>query len=165
MTEKEFRRLRRGDLLQLLLAESRENNLLTEENASLHDQLDVRTQEAERLRSELADRDTQLSQLWARMDAKFLQLEQLRRQLEARDVEVASLRRQLRESTSLAGLQLDEVGSIAEAVLRVNGVFETAQRAADQFLAELRIRNPQAGGSESRQAAEGAAEPAARTDA
>lgn len=36
--------------------------------------------------------------------------------------------------------QLDEAGSIAEAALRLNGIFETAQQTADQYLYNLRIQ-------------------------
>ena len=78
MTDQELRKLKRTELLELLLTQEKEN-------------------------------------------------EELRRQLqEARD--------RLEERK----LSLDEAGSIAEAAMRLNGVFETAQAAADQYLENVR---------------------------
>ena len=80
MTDKELRKLRRGELLEMLLEQTREN---------------------ETLKKRIAD---------------------LESQLEAREIV-------LRES-----------GSIAEAALKLNGVFEAAQRAAEQYLENVRRR-------------------------
>lgn len=74
MTDKEFRRLNRRELLKLLLAQSKE---------------------VERLKK---------------------QLQQANEQLESRT------------------LLVREAGSIAEAAVRVNQIFETAQKTADQYL-------------------------------
>ena len=41
-------------------------------------------------------------------------------------------------------IQLSEAGSIAEASLRLSGVFEAAQNAADIYLMSLKSRNPNA---------------------
>lgn len=78
LTEKEIRRLRRVDLLEMLVAQGRE---------------------LERTRTELAEARAQLAQ---------------------REIAVA------------------ECGSIAEAALKLNGVFEAAQAAADQYLQNVR---------------------------
>lgn len=78
MTEQELRKLSRGELLELLLAECREN---------------------ERLRSQLAE---------------------------------AARRLQDRR------IQIDRAGSIAQAALQLNGVFEAAQRAANQYVENVR---------------------------
>lgn len=78
MTDKELRRLNRGELLKMLLAETEEN---------------------EALRQKLAQREKELSD-----------------------------RR----------ISLDECGSIAQAALSLNGVFEAAQSAAEQYLENVR---------------------------
>lgn len=78
VTERELRKLSRADLLELLLAESREN---------------------ERLRAEL---------------------DEANRKLASRAIEI------------------ENAGSIAEAALRLNGVFEAAERAAQQYLENVR---------------------------
>lgn len=80
MTDKELRKLRRDDLLQILIRQQRQ---LDEQGAELE-----RSAEALRQRS----------------------------------------------------IAIGESGSIAEAALKLNGVFEAAQAAADQFLSEARAR-------------------------
>lgn len=80
MTDKELNRLKRVDLLELLIAQSREND---------------------RLRSEL---------------------EEARRRLEAKE------------------LLMKEAGSIAEAALRLNKVFEAAQAAAEQYILSVKAQ-------------------------
>lgn len=45
---------------------------------------------------------------------------------------------QAEEQLAQRQIMLDEAGSIAEASLRVNGVFEAAQQAADQYLENIR---------------------------
>lgn len=78
MTDKELRKLSRRDLLELLLAQSREQDALKQELA--------------KAKEELAKRQ----------------------------------------------ICLEQAGSIAEAALRLNGVFEAAQAAADQYLESIR---------------------------
>ena len=77
-TDQELKKLRRSDLLELLIAQEKEN---------------------ERLRS---------------------QVEQLEKRLADRAID------------------LEQAGSIAEAALRLNGVFQAAQAAADQYLENIR---------------------------
>ena len=81
MTDRELQKLKRVELLQLLVEQSRE------------------------------------------LDALRQELAQARRELEARE------------------LRLQEVGSIAEASMQLNGVFEAAQRAADQYLESIRYQS------------------------
>ena len=78
MTDKEFRRLRRGDLIEIIYDLQKEQLRLKRENADLQYQLSQRA------------------------------------------------------------ICLNESGSIAEAALRLNHIFESAQAAADQYLASLR---------------------------
>ena len=80
MTDRELRKLRRDDLLQILITQQKQIEELTEA------------------------------------------LEESRRALEDRRIAV------------------EEAGSIAEAALKLNGIFESAQAAADQYLAEVKAR-------------------------
>ena len=84
MTDKELKRLKRVDLLELLIAQSKEND---------------------RLRTEL---------------------EEMRSKLEAKE------------------LTLEKAGSIAEAALRLNKVFEAAQLAADQYILSVKAQGSEA---------------------
>ena len=81
MTDRELQKLKRVELLQLLVEQSRE------------------------------------------LDALRQELAQARRELETRE------------------LRLREAGSIAEASMQLNGVFEAAQRAADQYLESIRYQS------------------------
>ena len=78
MTEKELRRLSRGELLEMLITRTIENERLTEE--------------LQQARKELSDRE----------------------------------------------LIQDRAGSMAEAALQLNGVFEAADRAAREYLENIR---------------------------
>ncbi|MCH5211336.1 MAG: DNA repair protein [Oscillospiraceae bacterium] len=80
MTDKELRKLRRGELLEMLLEQTKEN---------------------ETLKNRIAD-------LEARIDTREIIIK--------------------------------ESGSIAEAALKLNGVFEAAQKAAEQYLENIRSK-------------------------
>lgn len=65
------------------------------------------------------------------------QLESVKRELRRRDEELEQCRKELEEARAALGkreIDLDEAGSIAEAALRVNGIFEAAQAAGQQYL-------------------------------
>lgn len=79
MTDKEFRRLSKSDLLDIIFELQKSEKALLERNAELE------------------------------------------KQLESKE------------------LKISDAGSIAEAALAVNGVFETAQTAADQYLRQIQI--------------------------
>lgn len=66
---------------------------------------------------------------------------QLLELLATQEKELIALRAELAEKTALLEekrLAMDEAGSIAEAALRLNGVFEAAQRAAEQYLVSVK---------------------------
>lgn len=69
----------------------------------------------------------------SRTELLELLLEQSR-QLEAAQQELE----QTRQEQEIRRLELTDAGSIAEAALRINGVFEAAQAAADQYLENIR---------------------------
>ncbi len=82
MTEKEMKKLRRADLLEMLLGQMEENKKLKKK--------------IKQMEKELSDRS----------------------------------------------IAVEESGSIAEAALRLNHVFEAAQQAADQYLENIQKRYP-----------------------
>ena len=59
---------------------------------------------------------------------------ELQKQNEEKDAQVEKLQKDLEDRE----LKISNAGSIAEAALQVNGVFEAAQAAADQYLSALR---------------------------
>ena len=69
-TEKEFQKLRRMDLLELLLDQIRDNEKLS---ASVETLTDL----SERLKAKLDDKDAQIERLKAKLDDKYAQIERL----------------------------------------------------------------------------------------
>ena len=66
---------------------------------------------------------------------------QLLELLALQEKELTALRAELAEKNALLEdrrLVVQEAGSIAEAALRLNGVFEAAQRAAEQYLISVK---------------------------
>ncbi len=59
---------------------------------------------------------------------------ELQKQNESSQSEISSLRAQLEERN----IAMSSAGSIAEAALKLNGVFEAAQNAADQYLESVK---------------------------
>lgn len=110
MTDKEMHRLSRRELLQLLLAQ---------------------VSETEDLKRLLAERDGQLTGLQENY-------EKLRKRLDQKDAKIHELRDTLREERTTRRIELEEAGSIAEAALRLNGIFDMAQKAADQYLENVK---------------------------
>ena len=60
---------------------------------------------------------------------------QERRENESLHAEIESLREQLEDRT----IKIQKAGSIAEASLQLSGIFDTAQKAAEQYLENIRL--------------------------
>lgn len=65
---------------------------------------------------------------------------ELQQKTQRLEQENETIRKQLSDRT----VKLENAGSIAEAALALNGVFEAAQAAADQYLAQVHAANEQA---------------------
>ena len=118
MTDKQLRRLSRRELLQLLLTQGRET---------------------EELRLLSAEREEQLEELNRNYD-------RLKKRLDQKDDQIRRLKSTLEEERANRRIELEEAGSIAEAALRLNGVFETAQKAAEQYLYNIRLLHDRTAG-------------------
>lgn len=114
MTDKELQKLGRRDLLQLLLDQAQEAEQLRQELSAANGRMGEMEETYERLRERLNDKDAQIQEL-----SQSLQMEQEDR--------ISSF---------------TEVGSITEAALRLNGVFDAAQKAADLYLQKVQESNP-----------------------
>ena len=124
MTEKEFRKLNRREVLQLLLTQVQEEKeirlLLFETETRLKELEDG----YERLKARLNSKDAQIHKLKGRLDKKDEQIHNLKMHV----IELQKKR--------LKGLE--EAGSIAEVSMELGGVFEAAQKAADIYLESIR---------------------------
>lgn len=106
MTDKELHKLDRKQMLQLMLESGRE---------------------AERCRKQLEKAEEQISRLEKN-------IEHLKKRLDKKDAQIHELKEALQEGQKEMDIGLEEAGSIAEAALKLNGVFEAAQKAADQYV-------------------------------
>lgn len=120
MTNKELQKLGRRELLQLLLNQAKETERLTAELAEAQAQLQELTETYERLRERLNHKDERIHELESTLEEE----------------------REKRE------IDLEDVGSIAEAALKLHGVFDAAQEAADFYLRSIRELYPLPEGEE-----------------
>lgn len=126
MTIKELQKLKRRDLLQLLVEQSKEALSLQTEQEEM-DEETARLEESNvRLRSKIEDKDIQIERLMGRLNSKRQRIAELETEIEAW------------HSSRQAGLE--NSGTVAEAALRLSGIVEAAQRAADQYLYNIRQR-------------------------
>ncbi len=126
MTGKELQKLRRQELLQLLLEQSKEVAQLQAEHGDADQQAQQLEDSNERLSAKLEEKDALNGKLQGRLDQKMARIRQLEQEMEAW--------RQARKS------ELERAGSVAEAALSLNGLFEIAQLAAEQYLYNIRLR-------------------------
>lgn len=126
MTEREIYRLKKHDLLQLLLTQGKEAAEQQERINSLIASLAEMEEGNNRLKSKLDEKDALIEKLKGRLDEK--------------DARIAKMRETMKTWRNNREIELLEAGSIAEASLKLNKVFEAAQKAADQYLYNLRQR-------------------------
>lgn len=124
MTDKEFHKLKRQDVLRLLLAQVKEAEELRSKLAETEGRLIVAEGGYERLRKRLDTKDAQINKLKGRLDKKDDQIRNLKTALE-------KLRAEKLDAAA-------EPGSIAEAALQLSGVFEAAQNAAELYLQNIK---------------------------
>ncbi len=117
MEEKELRRLNRRELLKMLVVQCEETERLQQEADETRKRLEALEESYERLKTKLNIKDERLNQ---------------------KDARIAELTETIEEMKASREIELEEAGSIAEAALRLNGIFEAAQEAADQYLMNVR---------------------------
>lgn len=131
MTEKELHKLSRQDLLHLLLTEVKENGTLQGQLEEVRAEL-LHTQESnDRLKSRINDREEQVQRLKEKLDKKD-------RLLDKKDAYIGELEEKLESFNDGDYVGPGEFGSLAEATLQINGVFEAAQNAADQYINSIK---------------------------
>lgn len=117
MANRELRKLNRRELLQMLLAQCEETERLQQELDNTQEELEELQIGYERLKKKLDIKDERLN---------------------IKDAKIAELTSRMKEMQASRLIELSEAGSIAEASLRLNGIFEAAQRAAEQYLMNVK---------------------------
>lgn len=132
MTDKELRRLRRQDLLQLLVEQSREAARLQTESDEKSEELTQLTESCERLKGKLDEKDEQLERLKEKLNEKDALLEKLKNRLnekddllkklqgrlDEKDMSIGELEKQLEALQSDRWEQLDSDGAVAAIIAK-----------------------------------------------
>lgn len=126
MTVKELQKLKRQELLQLLLTQSKEVAGLQKELEETDKEIIELAESNERLGARVREKDALNDKLLRRLEDKNIRIRELDTELEAFRTDRQA--------------ELEKTDSIAEAALRLNGIFEVAQQVADQYLYNIRQR-------------------------
>lgn len=126
MTVKELQKLKRQELLQLLLTQSKEVAGLQRELGVKDKEIIGLVESNERLGAKVREKDALNDKLAGRLEDKNTRIKELEAEFEA--------------WKSDRQAELEETDSMADAALKLNGVFDAAQQAADQYLYNIRQR-------------------------
>ncbi len=157
MTEKQLHKLRRQDLLQLLLAQGKEAAQLqarldeaAEELESLQDtrtrfieRMDDKDAQIEKLKPRLDEKDAQIEKLTARLNEKDAQIEKLIGRLNEKDARIGELTVEIEQYRSGEILGFEGDPSIDEVGQKLNAVLKAAQKAVAQYLDSTRTQGQQ----------------------
>jgi hypothetical protein len=131
MTEKELHKLSRHDLLHLLLTEVKENGSLQGQLEEVRNELEQTQESNDRLKIRINEREEQVQRLKEKLDKKD-------RLLDKKDAYISELESRLDSFGDGNYVGPGGFGSLAEATLQLNGVFEAAQSAADQYINSIK---------------------------
>ncbi len=148
MTEKQLHKLRRQDLLELLLAQGRESAQLqtqldeaAEKLRALEDtrirfieRMDEKDAQTEKLTGRLNEKDAQIEKLTDRLNEKDAQIEKLISRLNEKDARIGELTKEIEQYRSGEILGFEGDPSIEEISGKLNAVFKAAQKAVNRYL-------------------------------
>ena len=126
MTVKELQKLKRQELLELLVEQGGEAEQLKRQQEEKENELRSVKESNIRLKAKVDEKDVQIERLLGRLNSKKERIGELEAEIEAW------------YSNKKEGLQ--HAGTVAEAALRLNGIVDAAQKAADQYLYNIRQR-------------------------
>lgn len=151
MTEKELHKLRRHELLQLLLAQGREAaqlqaridemttelNQLQETNNRFIERMDEKDAQIGKLKERLDEKDVQIDRFKERLKEKDSRIDRLKGRLDQKDTRIEELRKVIEEYRSGRIFEMGGWVSIAEVGQKLEGIFMAAQKAVDQYLEHM----------------------------
>lgn len=142
MTEKELQKLRRQDLLELMLAQGQQMVELQGTLDTTTEELEAIRETDERLKEKLNEKDAQMESTSERLKEKLNEkdalIEKLKGRLDQKDAKIRELEKTMQDQQESRRIELEEAGSIAMAALRLNAVFDAAQQAVEQYLYNVR---------------------------
>lgn len=134
MTEKELHRLKRPDLLALLVAQGRETAALQEKLKGTEEALQAAEELTARLKTRLDEKDAQLERLKARLNDKDAQLARLKARLDEKDDYIALLEKRVEDFDAGDFLKMENVQSLSEVSYCLHFVLRAAQKSVDDYL-------------------------------
>lgn len=140
MTEKELQKLKRHEVLGLLLLQVKEADELREQLTATGESLRTAEETVERLKNRLDEKDEQLERLKERLNEKDMQINRLKNRLDRKDERIRQLTAEIEEYWQDTLDHSEREGSIAEAALRLSGIFEAAQKAVNAYTEAVRRR-------------------------
>lgn len=120
MTEKEFRKLKALDLIQMLLTQSNEVSAQQEELDRMDIRLELLFSENDIIKAKLNDRDAMT--------------ELIKQKLNESDERIRELEKEVKSLYSDRIIELEEAGSLVQAALELNKIFEAAQKEAERYM-------------------------------
>ena len=127
MSVKDVRKMKRQDLLELLILQSKDVAYLTsdlkEKNASIAEMEETFS----RLREKLNDKDTQMEHLKEKLNLKDAQIEHLKERLDHKDAQIAELENRIAAGT-VAGEENPDVNLV------MDKLYDAAQTAVRQYM-------------------------------
>lgn len=148
MTDKEFHKLKRQDILRLLLSQVKEAETLRSNLSETEGRLIVAEEGYERLKRRLDSKDAQIDKLKERLDEKDAQIQKLKGRLDDKDDQIRNMKIALDKLRKEKMDEAREPGSIAKVSLELSGIFEAAQRAADLYLDKIKHMSEEASEAE-----------------
>lgn len=151
MTERELGKLKRPDLLALLVAQGQEAAALQERleeaehsltqamelDQRLRAKLDEKDEQIQRLKERLDEKDGLMERLKERLNEKDEQLERLKGRLEEKDRRLSLLGAHVEELISGQFLSMDGTHSFTEISVKLELMLRAAQKAADRYIGEI----------------------------
>lgn len=120
MTEQEFRKLKQLDLIQILLTQGNEVTMQQGDLDRKNERLELLLEENDIIKAKLNDRDAMT--------------EMIRQKLNESDERIRELEEELKELYADRKIELEEAGSLVQAALELNKIFEAAQKEAEQYI-------------------------------
>ena len=120
MAEKKLRRLKRRDLLQMLLTQCEETERLQQENDEMRGRMDTILESYERLKKKLDVKDERLNQ---------------------KDAKIAELKRELETLKEEKETREERIGAIEETFYHFRDMFEEVQKTVETYMTNGRKRN------------------------
>lgn len=138
MTEKELGRLKRPDLLALLVAQGQEAAATQAQLIETQAMLEEAQQLTGRLKERLDEKDEQIERLKDKLNEKDAQLERLKARLDEKDNRISALAGQIDDLTSGRFLEMEGIRTLTDISTRLDLMLRMAQKAASQYLEEVR---------------------------